>query len=283
MNANTFSPTLFTKLIVALDARQADASGQEQQKKSERKISELTEENKRLGLEIQDSELDLKQQIEVLQNAKKKSCKQLHDSVAELGVVRTQLDEAQKHNLELEPLRKEFEKLKQQIGVSKNANEKMSERIKKQEKENGGLLRKKPPLLPEAALTKHFSIDETKKANSDVERKIGLLKQEISKLAERNRDLEQEIQRSKLGLNQQIDATQQGLRTEEHDQKILKLNKQIKELNKEKRDLRLKKTAAPEKEPETLGEPESTEVPRVSQKTGDREGTTRVSDLFKTQ
>jgi hypothetical protein len=27
MNANTFSPTLFTKLIVALDARQADASG----------------------------------------------------------------------------------------------------------------------------------------------------------------------------------------------------------------------------------------------------------------
>jgi chromosome segregation ATPase len=115
--------------------RQADASGQEQQMKSERKISELTEENKRLGLEVQESELDLKQQIEALQTAKKKSCKQLHDSVAELGVVRTQLDEAQKRNLELESLRKELEKLEQQIGVSKNANEEMPEWYKKLEKE----------------------------------------------------------------------------------------------------------------------------------------------------
>jgi hypothetical protein len=68
-------------------------------------------------------------ELEPLRGELETSHKQRLDSVAELGVVRTQLDEAQKRNLELEPLREELGTSRKQLGELQRQLETLQHRV----------------------------------------------------------------------------------------------------------------------------------------------------------
>jgi hypothetical protein len=113
-NAETASQSESLIILLQEDDGNNDSNSEQQPAAGlDEEISENTGVGSKDELGVVRTRLDEAQkrnlELEPLRGELETSCKQLHDSVAELGVVRTQLDEAQKRNLELEPLRGELE------------------------------------------------------------------------------------------------------------------------------------------------------------------------------